>query len=900
MTIRNLQHLLRPASVALIGASPEPGSVGLIVTRNLKAGGFDGPIWLVNPRHKEIEGEPCFPSVDALPAAPELAVIATPPRTVPQLIGELGRKGTRAAVVITAGVRDTLKQAMLDAAKPHLLRIQGPNCIGLMVPGVGLNASFSHRKPLAGDLAFLSQSGALITGVVDWAADRHIGFSHVVSLGDMADVDFGDLLDYLAGDPGSRAILLYMESVSHAPKFLSAARRAARSKPVIVVKAGRHAAGSEAALSHTGALTGADSAYDAAFRRAGVLRVLELQELFGAAEVLARLPVSSGERLTILTNGGGAGVLAVDRLIDLHGTLARLSDKGKAALDATMPPTWSGRNPVDIIGDASPERYATALEVLLDEPETDAILIINCPTATASSTAVADAVIKSVERRREAGATKAVLTNWLGEEVSREARQQFARADIASFEFPAAAIEGFMQLVRYTRAQNQLMQIPPSLPEELGLRTADARNIIAAALKSGRTVLSEVEAKSLLTAYGIPTVTTEIARTPDEVEAIAARILREHAACVVKVLSDDISHKSDVGGVRLGIERPEGARTAAEDILARVARQLPQARVAGFTVQPMIRRPHAHELIAGMAVDSTFGPVLLFGAGGTSVEAVADTAQALPPLDLSLAEDLMRRTRIWALLQGYRDRPPAKIASIGEVLVRLGYLVARHPEIRELDINPLLADERGVIALDARVRVADEAREPRVPMAMRAYPSEWMKDVEVAGVGPVRLRPIRPEDERLYHEFFQNVTPEDQRLRFFNAQPEISRKFLARLTQIDYAREMAFVALAKDTGKLLGVARFIADPDYTRGEYAVLVRSDLKSRGLGWQLMQHLIAYAQSEGLEQLFGTVLTENTTMLHMCAVLGFTIKQEADDPTVRYVVLDLKRHPGSATVP
>lgn len=891
MTIRNLDYLLAPKSVAMIGASPEPGSVGLIVTRNLRAGGYKGPIRLVNPRRTEIDGVPCYPSVDALPEAPDLAVIATPPQTVPGLISGLGRKGTRAAVVITAGVRNELRQAMLDAAKPHLLRIQGPNCLGLMVPGIGLDASFSHRAPLSGDLAFLSQSGALITGVIDWAADRQIGFSHVLSLGDMADVDFGDMLDYLAGDPRSRAILLYMESVTHAPKFLSAARRAARSKPVIVVKAGRHEAGAKAALSHTGALAGSDSAYDAAFRRAGLLRVYQLKELFDAAEILARLPASGGERLAILSNGGGAAVLAVDRLMDLDGRLATLSDSGKAALDAVLPPTWSHGNPVDVIGDAGPERYTAALEVLLEEPGTDAVLVINCPTAATSNLAVAEAIAAVLDERKQAGKiVKPILTNWLGEEVSRRARQLFTSRRIASFEFPGSAIEGFMQLVRYMRAQEQLMRTPPSLPDELGLDTAKANGIISAALKSGRSVLSEVEAKRLLAAYGIPTVPTQIAATPDEVRAIAAQLLQGHPACVVKVLSDDISHKSDVGGVRLGLERPEEARAAAEEILARVARNLPDAHVKGFTVQPMIRRPTAHELIAGMAVDRTFGPVLLFGAGGTSVEVVADTAQALPPLDLNLAQDLMRRARIWRLLEGYRDRPPADIDGIAEALVRLSYLVARHPEIREIDINPLLADESGVIALDARVRVEDQSASPRVPMAMRSFPSEWIKDIEIENLGSVRLRPIRPEDEPLYDTFFRHVTGEDKRLRFFSAGAKLSRNVLARLTQIDYAREMAFVAIDRDTGELLGVSRFIADPDYTRGEYAIQVRSDLKGCGLGWELMQHLIEYARAEGLQELFGSVLSDNTTMLDMCAELGFSISTDPDDHNVRHVVLDL----------
>ena len=892
MTIRNLEHLLTPKSVALIGASVQDASVGLITARNLLYGGFAGPVWLVNPKHGEIEGQPCYPTVAALPAAPELAVIATPPGTVPGLIDELGRRGTRAAVVITAGVRDQLRQKMLDAARPHCLRVQGPNCVGLMVPGLGLNASFSHAPPLKGDLALLSQSGALITAIIDWARGHSIGFSHAISLGDMADVDFGDLLDYLAGDASSRAILLYMEAVTHAPKFLSAARRAARAKPVIVVKSGRGAAGAKAALSHTGALAGADVAYEAAFRRAGVLRVRELDDLFSAAEILARHPRPAGERLAILTNGGGAGVLATDHLTELGGRLANLSGSAIAALDAVLPPTWSHGNPVDIIGDADPARYQRALEAILDDPGSDAILVMNCPTALSSSTAVAEAVLTTVGQRKQSGKpSKSVLTNWLGDGASRDARALFATSGIASFTTPAEAIDGFMQLVRYARAQDELMRTPPSLPQDLGLDTETARRTIAQVLAAGRRLLSEVEAKAILAAYGIPVVPTEVAASPAEVRTVAARWIGQRGACVVKVLSDDLSHKSDVGGVRLGLERAEEAQQAAEDILERVARLRPEARVKGFTVQPMIRRPQAIELIAGMSVDATFGPLLMFGAGGTAVEVVRDTAHALPPLDLNLAHDLMRQTRVWRLLQGYRDRPPTDVGAIAEILVRLGYLVARHPEIRELDINPLLADASGVIALDARVKVEDPARQPRVPMAIRPYPSEWETEAHIVPVGAVRIRPIRPEDEALYAAFFARLTPEDQRLRFFCARPDLSHRFLARLTQIDYAREMAFVAIGKELGELLGVVRFIADPNYVKGEYAILLRSDLKGHGLGWRLMQHLIAYARAEKLGELYGSVLAENTTMLKMARELGFRIEPEPGDITVRHVVLEFQ---------
>ncbi len=891
MTVRNLDDLLKPRSVALIGASDRPGSVGLITGRNLRAGGFSGPIRLVNPRHAEIDGSPCYPSVAALPETPDLAVIATPPQTVPALISELGATGGRAAVVITAGIRGELKQTMLDEAKPYTLRIQGPNCIGLQLPRIGLNASFAP-KPLPGDIAFLSQSGALITGIVDWATGHNIGFSHVVSLGDMADVDFGDMLDYLAVDPQCRSIVLYMESITSAPKFLSAARRAARSKPVIVVKAGRSTTGAKAALSHTGALAGADAAYDAAFCRAGLLRVRELNDLFSAAEMLARHPRRlAGNRLAILTNGGGAGVMATDRLGDRNGTLAVLADATRTSLDAVLPPTWSRGNPIDIIGDADAARYRAALEILLGADDCDAVLVMNCPTALTSSTAIAKEVVAVAEERRASGRpVKPVLAVWLGDAASHDARQLFAARGIASFETPDDGVDGFMQLVDYARVQEQLMRTPPSLPGGLTFDDAKAAATIQAALDARRPVLSETEAKALLAACGIPVVPTAIATTPQEAGHLARSIIAEHGACVIKILSDDIPHKSDVGGVRLGLEHPEEVEQAAADMLARIAHNMPDAKIAGFTVQPMIRRSRAHELILGMSVDPTFGPLMMFGAGGTAVEVVRDTAHALPPLDMNLARDMMQRTRVWRLLQGYRDRPAADLDRIAEVLVRLSYLVARHPEIREIDINPLLADHSAVVAVDARARVADASAEPRVPMSIRPYPSQYELQTDVAGLGKICIRPIRPEDESLYRDFFSAVTIEDRRLRFFGAGPDVSHSYLATLTQIDYAREMAFVAVLKATGELLGVSRFIADPDYTRGEYAIQVRSDLKGLGLGWMLMQHLIDYARAEGLEELYGCVLVDNGTMLKMCRELGFAIEPAPEDVGVRRVVLKL----------
>jgi acetyltransferase len=485
-----------------------------------------------------------------------------------------------------------------------------------------------------------------------------------------------------------------------------------------------------------------------------------------------------------------------------------------------------------------------------------------------------------------------VITAWLGDEAGRDARKLFAEKGIGSFATPSEAVDGFMYLVRHARAQEELMRTPPSLPGELRIDSGKAAACVGSVLAAGRTAMSEIEAKELLAAYGIPVVPTVFARDSTEVGERAAALLAQDAACVVKILSDDISHKSDIGGVRLGIEHARDARQAAADMLRNVARLMPEAKVKGFTVQPMIRRPRAHELILGMSVDRAFGPLLMFGAGGTAVEVIRDTAHALPPLDLKLARDLMRQTRIWHLLRGYRDRPPAAIDGIAEALVRLSYLVAQHSEIREIDVNPLLADEQGVIALDARVRVADAEKQPRVPMAIRPYPAQWTTLADIPQVGTVELRPIRPEDEGLYHDFFAKVTLDDQRLRFFTAAPNLSHRFLAQLTQIDYAREMAFVAIAKQSGALLGVVRMIADPDYTRAEYAVLVRSDLKGCGLGWRLMQHLIAYAKAEELEQLDGAVLADNTSMLQMCRELGFAIEAEPGDPGVRRVTLPLGR--------
>ena len=596
-----------------------------------------------------------------------------------------------------------------------------------------------------------------------------------------------------------------------------------------------------------------------------------------------------GDRLGIVTNGGGAGVLAADRLADLGLELAAIAPSTIARLDKTLPVTWSRGNPIDIIGDAGAERYREAVEAALDDPGLDAVLVMNCPTAINPSGDAAKVVVEVVAKRREAGRSgKPVIASWLGEEAAKASRQLFTEARIPSFATPAEAVEGFSTLVRYRRAQTELMATPPSLPDGIFRHSEAAADVIRHVLAtSGPRMLTEPEAKAVLAAYDIPVVETAVVGTPEAAREAAARLLAVHGAVVLKILSKDITHKSDMGGVRLGLETPEAVDGAARTMLERAKALLPSAVVDGFTVQPMVRRPRAHELILGMSEDPTFGPLLMFGAGGVGVEALRDAAHALPPLDMNLARDLMRQTRVWRLLQGYRDRPAADIDGVALTLVRLGYLVARHPEIREIDINPLIADEKGVIALDARIRVDDETLRPRVAMAIRPYPSEWETSVADHGGGDIRIRPIRPDDERLYAAFFARVSPEDQRLRFFAPKTELSHGFLARLTQIDYAREMAFVAL-DGSGEMLGVSRFMADPDFERGEYAVLVRSDLKGRGIGWALMSQLIAYARSAGLAEMFGHVLRENTTMIDMCRRLGFALATDPEDSTLMLVTL------------
>jgi acetyltransferase len=897
MSTYRLKSLLAPRSVALVGASPRRGSVGRAILGNIRKSQFKREFGLVNPQYSEIDGIKAVDSLAKLSFVPELVVITAPAKSIPVLIDEAGRCGAVGAVIVSAGLGHgpgSLADATEKAAQKYGMRLIGPNCLGIMMPRANLNASFSAHMPDKGNLALISQSGAIAAGMVDWAAQRAVGFSGIVSIGDQLDVDIADLLDYFALDEKTQAILLYIEAIKDARKFMSAARAAARIKPVVVVKSGRMAQGAKAAATHTGALAGSDAVYDAAFQRAGVLRVSDLRELFDCAETLGRLKAPPGKRLAILTNGGGIGVLAVDRLAELGGIPAAVTADIRARLDAVLPPTWSGSNPVDIVGDADAARYAAALDLLLADSGNDAILVMNVQTAIARADEIAAVVTDLVRKYREQhrGLSKPVLAAWIG--ADQKISDLLSGAGIPNYPTEDDAVRGFMHLVRHREVVEVLAQVPPAMPSSFEPDTEAARRIVADALADDRQWLDPIEINRLFDAYDIAMVPTNAAADAEQAAAQASVILAQGSTVVLKIMSRDIVHKSDVGGVVLNLTSTDAVRSATSDIVARAKAMRPDARISGVLVQAMVLRPKARELILGLADDPTFGTVVVFGCGGTAVEIINDKALALPPLDLQLARSLIERTRVSRLLRAYRDVSAVKEDAVAMVLVKLAQMAADIPEIRGLDINPLLADETGVLAVDARVAVGRVQGKflgsGPANFAVRPYPSRWQRHLKVKDGWQIFVRPIRPEDEPLIHEFLRHVTSHDLRLRFFAPMKEFSHEFIARLTQLDYARAMAFVAFDEVTNELLGVVRIHSDSIYESGEYAILLRSDLKGRGLGWALMQLIIEYARSEGLKAISGDVLTENTVMLTMCRSLGFEVKSDPDEHDICNVRLAL----------
>lgn len=898
MSVYALESVFRPSAVALVGASPRPRSLGRLVLQQLREGGFAGAVGLVNPRYPHIDGLPSVDRLAALPFVPELVIIATPPNDVVATARDAADRGAKAAIVLTRDMgegSDSYNAALGRLARERGLRILGPNCLGVIAPHARLFASFAAHAPAKGDLALISQSGAVAAGMLEWSRPRGIGFSAVVSVGDAVDVDFADLLDYFAVDRHTRAILLYVEHIRDARKFLSAARAAARAKPVVVVKPGRHARRADT-MTHAAALATPDAVYDAAFRRAGLLRVHALDELFAAAETLSHLHIPQGKRLAVMTNGVGVGKLALDRLIEMGGERAELGASTMDRLDRVLPDGWSRRNAVDVLGDADGARYAEALDALLDDSASDAVLVMHVPTVLSAPRDTAAAVASVLAKRRDDRPRKPALAAWVGDDAA--ARRVLGATGIPVFESEADAVRGFMYLVRHREVQHALMETPPSLPDDVVADVGAARAVVESALADGRAWLDPAAVEQLFAAYAIPLARGIPCADAEAAGAAAQPWLAEGSAVAVKVWSVDIPHKSEVDGVRLGLASAEAVRAAAHTVLARARALRPDARIDGVTVHPMVVRPKARELIAGIADDPTFGPVLVFGRGGTAVELIDDVALALPPLDLRLAHELIGRTRVSRLLRAYRDVPAADERAIALLLVKLAQMAADIPELSSVDVNPLLADGDGVIALDARVGIAPVRRlhrgrgHPR--FAIFPYPSEWERSITLANGTAALVRPVRPEDDGMFRRFFEKVSAEDLRLRFFSAVRHFSHEFIARLTQLDYARSIALAAIDPASGEMLGAVRLLADANYDTGEYGIMVRSDLKGAGLGWRLMRIMIEYAAWLGLRTVEGQVLRENTTMLAMCRELGFAVTTDPDDATVAIVRLQVTGGP------
>jgi acetyltransferase len=865
MSTRNLEALLNPGSVAVIGASARPGSLGAVVWRNLLAGQFKGPIYAVNPKHRRLDGQSVYPRIADLPQAPELAVICTPAPSVPGVVAELGARGTRAAVVMSAGLDAVQRQAMLDAAKPHLLRVLGPGSIGLLAPHIGLNASIAHVDALAGELAFVSQSGALLSAMLDWAQARDIGFSQLVSLGQRADVDLGDLLDHLASDARTRSILLHFESVESPRKFLSAARAAARNKPVIVVRSGHSALG-ERAL--------ADRVYDAAIARAGMLRVGTLQQMFLAAETLARFRGNRSEQLCILTNSGGAGTLAADAAALAGVRLCTLSHETQLQLDPLLARPAQSAAPLQVGSDAPAERYAQALQLLMQDAAAPALLLIHTPSAMVPGATVARALLPLAQ----AGPAR-LMGCWLGHAAVAEAQRVFQQAGMPSYATPEEAVSAFSMLVAYRRNQAQLIEAPPSASLEVPADAAAARALVQRALGAGRSTLDAHEARSLLAAYGIAVRAT----LHVEPEAYAAASAAEKIGYPValSMLSSELgrgaAQAAHVDGVRLDLRSAVQVRDSARRMLSRLHRTLPEAQALGLCVQAMRQPVHARELIVGARIDPLFGPVILMGQGSASIDTSSDLAVALPPLNLPLARALVQRSAARHALRAHGDTPAADEAALQRVLVGLSQLLIDVSQIAELDLSPLLVGCDGALALQARVRLSLGAPAGALNFAIRPYPSNLVESFDWRGRA-LTVRPIRPGDEAQHMAFLGQLDPADIRMRVFYSRRSIERSELARLTQIDYAREMAFVAV--DTGpdgneRTLGVVRAISDPDNVGAEFGIVVRSDMKGERLGGLLMRRIIDYQREHGTKKLTATVLAENIRMLELADRLGFVRK-------------------------
>ena len=884
MPAHYLQPLLAPKSVALVGATEREGALGNIVYRNLAGAGLRGALYAVNPKHATLFGAKAYARLAELPEKPDLAVIVTPARTVPGIVREAGAAGIKAAAVLTSGFGETgdagkaLQADLVHAARAAGVRVLGPNCLGLIRTDAGLNATFARTYAHAGHLALVSQSGALCTAMLDWAHGAGVGFTSVVSLGGAADVDFGEILDYLLADAATRAILLYVEGIHEARRFLSALRAAARVKPVIVLKVGRFAGGSRAASSHTGALVGSDAVFDAALRRGGAVRVKTYTQLFAAARVLANGDLPRGERLAIVTNGGGPGVVAADSAAENGVPLAELAPETLARLDAALPAQWSHGNPIDIIGDAPPERFGAAAAAALADPGVDALLVLYSPVAVTPPEAAARAVVNAVR-----GARKPVLAGWLGDINPNESRKYLDGQGVANFYTPENAVEAFSFLCAHRRSQAQLMEVPPALHgAERAPDLAAARAIRDGALAAGRKLLTEREANALLAAFGLPVPRSAVAGTRDAAVAAARDI---GFPVVLKIHSPDITHKSDVGGVRLHVRNAHMAAAAYDAMMRDVRAARPDARIDGALVQPMLGYEHAREVLVGVATDAVFGPVISFGAGGVAVEAVRDTAVALPPLNGPLARELMSRTRVQRLLGAYRNVPAVNMDALCALVSGVSRMVCLLPWLAEMDLNPVLAHPGGAVIADARI-VIDPARVQALPryghMAIHPYPVELEEQVRLRGGTRVNLRPIRPEDADLERAFFAGLSPASRYQRFMQHMATLPPELLARFTQLDYDRELALVAVHEE--RFIAVGRYAPNPDGETGEFALVVADAWQGKGLGRLLLDRLCKAARAAGYKTLYGYILPANHDMLDLAKHLGFTEQsREGSEVTV-----------------
>ncbi len=881
-----------PQAVAVIGATENPGSVGRTLFWNLISNPFGGAVFPVNPKRSNVLGVKAYPNIDAVPEQVDLAVIVTPARSVPAVVGECVEAGVKAAIVISAGFKELgpegakLEHEILVQARRGPMRIIGPNCLGVMSPTTGLNATFAAAMARPGDIGFISQSGALCTAVLDWSLRELVGFSAFVSIGSMADVGWGDLIDYLGDDPRTRSIILYMESIGNARSFLSAAREVSLTKPIIVIKAGRSEAAAKAAASHTGTLAGSDEVLSAAFRRTGVLRVITMGDLFHVAEVLGKQPRPTGPRLAILTNAGGPGVLATDSLIAVGGELAELSEETLAALNAILPKEWSHGNPIDILGDATPERYAKAVEIVSKDPNTDGLLTVLTPQAMTDPTQIAER-LKSYAKLDG----KPILASWMGGAGVAAGEAILNHTAIPTFAYPDTAARIFCYMWQYSYNLRGLYETPVPITEfdqSLPGR-AEADKIIQAARKAGRSLLTEVESKQLLAAYGIPNVETRVATSADEAVGLAEQI---GYPVVLKLYSETITHKTDVGGVRLNLRDSDAVHGAYRAIETAVREKAGAEHFQGVAVQPMVKLD-GYELIIGSSMDAQFGPVLLFGTGGQLVEVFKDRALALPPLNTTLARRMMEQTRIFRALRGVRGRKPVDVAALEQLLVRFSYLVVEQRWIKEIDINPLLASPERLVALDARVVLhGPEVTEDQIPkLAIRPYPSQYIKQWALKDGTPVTIRPILPEDEPLMVQFHGRLSEQSVFMRYFHMIALSQRVTHERLTRIcfnDYDRELAFVVDRKDpklnTHEILAVARLTRVPGTDEAQFASTVIDRYQGHGLGTELLRHLLEVGRQEKIRRITAEILLDNTAMQHVCKKLGFQLKQDLKDGVVR----------------